>query len=143
MRNIHSMLAPFAMLAAMGLTLPETALAASPGELLDGYVAAARKEDAAFKTSTARGESLFRTERTAASGERVACTGCHTADPRQVGKTRAQKPIEPLAPAANTARFTDPAKVEKWFGRNCNDVLSRACTPAEKADFITWLLSIR
>ncbi|MCX7177296.1 MAG: DUF1924 domain-containing protein, partial [Proteobacteria bacterium] len=45
--------------------------------------------------------------------------------------------------AANAARFTDPAKVEKWFGRNCEDVLERACSAAEKADFIHWLLTIK
>ena len=35
----------------------------------------------------------------------------------------------------------DPAKVEKWFRRNCNDVASRACSPLEKADVMAWLLA--
>lgn len=125
----------------IGLALP--ASAATPQEMLDGYATAARKDDASFKASVARGESLFRTERTTANGEKQACATCHTADPRQAGKTRALKPIEPMAPSVNSARFTDAAKVEKWFGRNCNDVLGRACSAAEKADFITWLLSIK
>ena len=34
------------------------------------------------------------------------------------------------------------AKVEKWFARNCNDVLGRACTPVEKGDVLAWLLSL-
>ena len=53
------------------------------------------------------------------------------------------KNIRPLAVAANAERFSDPAKVEKWFGRNCKEVVGRACTPAEKADFITYLSEVR
>ena len=49
------------------------------------------------------------------------------------------KAIAPLAPAANAERFTDAAKVEKWFRRNCNDVLGRACTPSEKADVLAYV----
>jgi hypothetical protein len=53
------------------------------------------------------------------------------------------KVIAPMAPAFNTERFTDAAKTEKWFRRNCNDVVGRECTPGEKADVITWLLSLK
>jgi hypothetical protein len=65
------------------------------------------------------------------------------ADPREAGRHAATgKGIEPLAPAANPTRFTSPARVEKWFGRNCNDVLGRACTAQEKGDVLAWLLSL-
>jgi len=47
--------------------------------------------------------------------------------------------ISPLAPAANPQRFTDSRKVEKWFRRNCGDVLDRECTAQEKADVLAWL----
>ena len=50
------------------------------------------------------------------------------------------KAIAPLAPSANAERFADAAKVEKWFRRNCNDVLGRTCTPSEKADVMAYLL---
>ena len=40
-------------------------------------------------------------------------------------------------------RKTRPAKVDKWFRRNCGDVLNRECTPREKADVVAWLLTIR
>jgi hypothetical protein len=53
-----------------------------------------------------------------------------------------KKPIAPLAPAADRARFVDPAKSDKWFRRNCNDVLGRECSPAEKADVLSWLLTL-
>ena len=39
--------------------------------------------------------------------------------------------------------FSDAAKVEKWFKRNCGDVLNRACTALEKGDFLTYVLSVR
>jgi hypothetical protein len=39
------------------------------------------------------------------------------------------------ATAANKARLADPAKVEKWFKRNCQDVLERACTAQEQGSF--------
>ena len=62
---------------------------------------------------------------------------------KATGKTKAHKEIEPMAPIVNAKRITDPAKVEKWFGRNCKDVLGRICSAEEKADFVAFLLSIR
>lgn len=127
---------------ALSLFLAMPAFAATPQELQRDYEAQARKNDASFKASVARGESFFRQEHATAK-EAAACAGCHSADPRRSGRTRANKTIEPLAPVANPARFTDPAKVEKWFGRNCGDVLGRPCSVAEKADFIAWLINLK
>ena len=53
------------------------------------------------------------------------------------------KALAPLAPAGNAARFADPARTEKWFRRNCNDVLGRECTAAEKGNVLAWLVSLR
>lgn len=128
------------------LALAMPAFAATPLEMQRDYEAQARKDDASFKASAARGESFFRKEHaTAKAGTTTAtaCAACHTQDPRQSGRTRANKTIEPLAPVANPARFTDPAKVEKWLVRNCGDVLGRACSAAEKADFIAWLINLK
>jgi len=33
--------------------------------------------------------------------------------------------------------------VEKWFKRNCNDVLGRACSAQEKADFTAYMISLK
>ena len=118
------------------------ASAATPDQLLQSYAAEARKTDGGFAPSAARGEAMFRREHAGEAG-RASCAACHTDDPRKEGRTRAHKAIAPLAPAANAERFTDAAKTEKWFGRNCKDVLGRACTSAEKADFSAWLISIR
>lgn len=138
---MHKFIIGLALLASV--VSANVARAATPQDMLRDYEAAARKEAGDFKAGAGRGESFFRTERAAPGKDKQACAGCHTADPRQSGKTRAGKTIEPLAPAANPARFTDAAKAEKWFGRNCNDVLGRACSAGEKADFIAWLLTIK
>lgn len=118
--------------------------AVTPQELLKQYEAEAKKENAAFSGFSAdRGASFFKTERSHSDGKQVSCATCHTADPKNQGKTRANKVIEPLAPIANPQRFTDAAKVEKWFGRNCKDVLERTCTAQEKGDFIQYLVNLR
>ena len=71
------------------------------------------------------------------------CTSCHTDQPIQSGRHAVTgKAIAPLAPAANPQRFTDAAKVAKWFRRNCRDVLDRECTAAEKGDVLTYLRSL-
>jgi hypothetical protein len=90
--------------------------------------------------SAARGESFFK----ATHGSDWSCASCHSDNPATPGKhAKTSKVIQPLAPAANAERFTDLAKVEKWFKRNCNDVLGRACTAQEKGDVLTYLLTIR
>lgn len=89
------------------------------------------------------GEKLFKGQRVHSSGEKISCMTCHTADPKKSGLTRANKTIEPMAPIANAERFTDIAKVQKWFKRNCNDVLERVCTPQEKGDFVKYMMSIK
>ena len=70
------------------------------------------------------------------------CATCHGARPLSDGKHAVTgKVISPLAPVANASRFTDAAKTEKWFKRNCNDVLGRECTPLEKGDWLTFMIS--
>jgi hypothetical protein len=90
--------------------------------------------------SAARGETFFKTRQ----GGEWSCASCHTDNPAAQGKhAKTGKVIKPLAPAANAERFTDMAKVEKWFKRNCNDVLERVCTPQEKGDVLAYLLTIQ
>jgi Domain of unknown function (DUF1924) len=114
--------------------------AATPDDILQEYTAEAKKTDKAFKGFSAdAGKKFFMAERTNSKGEKESCTKCHTADPTKSGKTRAGKAIEPMAVAANKERFTDKAKVEKWFKRNCQDVYERACTVQEKGDFIAFM----
>lgn len=93
--------------------------------------------------SPTRGEALYRSQYAGRDGQALSCVRCHTDNPTQAGQTRIGKRIEPLAPAANPNRFTDAAKVEKWFRRNCLDVLHRECSAQEKGDFIAWLSQIK
>ena len=109
--------------------------AATPADLLAGYARAAGTE-----ASAARGEAFFARRH----GQEWSCSSCHGNPPLLPGRHAGTgKPIEPLAPAANAQRFTDPAKVEKWFRRNCGDVLSRECSAAEKADLLAWLTRLK
>lgn len=112
-----------------------------PSSLMAHYAAQAGVSP--HSLSTERGALLYRTEHPGTAGTRVSCASCHTANPKQPGRTRIGKRIEPLAPTANPERFTDAAKVEKWFRRNCMDVLKRECSAQEKGDLIAWLNQAR
>jgi hypothetical protein len=46
-----------------------------------------------------------------------------------------------MAISAKPDRYVDRAVTEKWFGRNCDSVLGRPCTPGEKGDFIAFMVS--
>ena len=115
--------------------------ASSPDELMSGYAAEAKKT--VKDLSAEAGRKFFLAERTTAKGEKASCAGCHTKDPKKTGKTRAGKEIAPMAIVANKERFTDKAKVEKWFKRNCKDVYERECTAQEKGDFIAFMMSVK
>jgi mono/diheme cytochrome c family protein len=120
-------------LSALALALP--AQADTPAALLAGYSAAAKAA-----ADPARGQQFF----TSTHGREWSCSSCHGAVPVKEGKHASTgKLIQPMAPAFNAERFTDSAKTEKWFRRNCNDVVGRECTPGEKADLIAWLLTLK
>ncbi len=108
--------------------------AMTPTEQLAAYSA-----QAAAPAQAARGQQLFTTRH----GKDWSCSTCHSASPTVTGKHASTgKTIAPMAPAFNAERFTDTAKTEKWFRRNCNDVMGRECTVAEKADVLAWLLTL-
>jgi cytochrome c peroxidase len=114
----------------------------SPKPVLDFYASEAKTSDSGFSGFSAeRGEHLFTTKFSTGKPDTPSCATCHTTDPRKTGQTRAGKDIEPMAASANPKRYTDQAKTEKWFGRNCNNVLGRECTATEKGDFITFMLT--
>ena len=114
--------------------IASVAHATTPAEQLAGYTA-----QAGVPAVPARGQQFFNTRH----GRDSSCASCHGALPTQAGKHASTgKSIGALAPAFNPERFTDSAKTEKWFRRNCNDVASRECTAAEKADVLAWLLAL-
>lgn len=118
--------------------LSVAAHAATPQDLLQNWRAEARTQSPRFAGFSAdRGRSLY-----FAQPADWSCSTCHTNDPRGGGRHAVtSKPIKPLSPLANPARFNDAAKVEKWFKRNCRDVLKRECTVVEKGDLLTFLMS--
>lgn len=129
-------------LVAMALALALSAAAAhatTAEQLLADYEAIARREAPGFTGfSAARGATFFR----ATHGNEWSCASCHTSNPANPGRhARTGNVVQPLAPAANAQRFTDPAKVEKWFKRNCADVLGRPCSALEKGDVIAFARS--
>lgn len=122
--------------------LPAVAVhAETPADFLRAFEAAARREQTGFAGfSAARGATFFNNTH----GREWSCASCHTRNPAMTGRhAKTDKPIAPLAPAANPERFVRADKVEKWFRRNCNDVLGRACTSAEKGDVLAYLMSIQ
>jgi len=97
-----------------------------------------RWSDAAGAPASAeRGRAFF----TSRHGGEWSCASCHGNPPTTAMRHASTgKTITPFAPMFNPERFTDTAKVDKWFRRNCKDVASRECTAAEKADMLAWLL---
>ncbi len=90
--------------------------------------------------NAARGQSFFSSKH----GGEWSCASCHGTPPTATGKHASTgKAIDPLAPAFNPKAFTDAARVEKWFRRNCKDVLARECSDAEKADVLAYLAGLK
>ena len=87
-----------------------------------------------------RGQDLFNQRQ----GGEWSCASCHGTPPTGQGKHASTgKAIAPLAPAFNAKAFTDIAKVDKWFKRNCKDVFSRECSAQEKADVLAYLIQLK
>lgn len=125
-------------LAGAALLASGFASAEAPADFLARYQTEARQSASGFTASAERGEKFF----TTTHGGEWSCSTCHTTNPAARGKHASTgKPIEPMAPAVNPERLASTRSVEKWFGRNCKDVLGRACTPGEKADIVAWLMT--
>jgi len=130
------------LLAAMLALASTTTRAAARDDLLAGYAAAAKTADPGFAGfSAVRGEAFHRQSFAGGKADTPACTSCHAKDPRTSGQTPAGKAIDPVALSASPGRYADPTKVEKWFKRNCQDVLGRQCTAQEKGDWLSFMIS--
>lgn len=107
---------------------------ATPQELLRGY------ESQSGKASSVRGEQFFNSKH----GKEWSCATCHESPPNHDTKHIVTgKAIKPMSPNVNPDRFVDQAKTEKWFKRNCGDVLGRECVAQEKADVLSWLMTVK
>lgn len=135
-RPAHPALAAgLGLLLLAGAALPALAADTSPAQQLDRF-----SQLASAPGQAERGRVFF----TSRHGGEWSCSSCHGTPPVAAGRHAGTgKTIEPLAPAANAKAFTDTARVDKWLRRNCNDVLKRECTAAEKADVLAFLLGLK
>jgi len=117
-----------------------SASAVTPAEFQQNFDAAARASAPEFAGFSAqRGRQFF----SSTHGNNWSCASCHTQNPMGPGRhAKTGKDIAPLSPVANPQRFADAAKADKWFSRNCNDVLGRPCTAQEKGDVLAYLMSL-
>ena len=107
----------------------------SPAQQLSHWTA-----QAGAPAKAERGQALFSQRQ----GGEWSCASCHGTPPTAQGKHASTgKTIAPLAPAFNAKAFSDSAKVDKWFKRNCKDVFSRECSAQEKADVLAYLIQLK
>lgn len=118
----------------MATSTGASAQSTTPAQLQQRYQTAAGSPP-----QTARGQAFF----VSRHGGEWSCASCHNQVPTGPGRHAVTgKTLAPLAPAFNAQAFTDEHRVEKWFRRNCKDVLKRECSPAEKSDALAWLRSL-
>ena len=124
-----------ATLLLLGMAFGPQALASSPQAELQRWQQAAGQPGNAV-----RGQAFFKQRH----GGEWSCASCHGAPPTLDSQHASTgKKIAAMAPAFNAERLSDSAKVDKWFKRNCKDVLSRECTAIEKADVLAYLVSLK
>jgi hypothetical protein len=130
--------------AALALAVVSPALAGEPARdaIMAAYEKQARAADPAFAGFSAqRGEALYKARYTA-NPNIASCSTCHTDDPRGMGRhAKTGRAIEPVAVSANPKRFLDAEKVDERFTRDCKSIMGRVCTPTEKGDYLTFLIS--
>jgi len=137
-RNLSSIL----LAAALALTFSASASAGPREDQLAKYASAAKAANPSFSGFSAeRGKTLHNQSFTGGKPDTPACTSCHGKEPRTAGRTLAGKAIDPVAVSSAPSRYTDPAKVEKWFKRNCSEVLGRECNAQEKGDWLSFMLA--
>jgi ribosomal protein S27E len=141
-------------------------VATEPEDFLAAYAEQAKQANPGFTGFSAeRGRAFYFRTHKIDGGSELSCSSCHHADPRKEtiahqgefpcrachitlhkpsgGRAAIKRQIPPLAPSANPDRFTREVNVEAWFDWNCKLLLKRECTPVEKGDLVTWLLTIQ
>jgi len=140
---MHHPLSTFLIASTVALGLINLALAGPREDLLAQYASAAKAANPAFAGFSAqRGQALHTQNFTTGKPDSPSCTSCHGTNPQAAGKNPSGKVIEAVALSASPTRYTDPAKVEKWFKRNCTEVIGRVCSPVEKGDWLTYVMSL-
>lgn len=131
---------------ALGVSsLPAQADVKGAQQFADQYAKHAQVTDPKFKATAEAGRDFY-TKKYARrkDNKEESCSSCHTDNPLNKGKhVDTGKPIQPLSPVTNEARFKDLQKVETKFKKHCNNIIGRDCTPAEKSNYVTYLLSLK
>jgi hypothetical protein len=132
--RIHAKSALF-MLFVFAAIAPTIAAETTPSKQLQYWT-----DKAGSQANSERGKVFFNSTH----GKEWSCSSCHGNPPSSLGKhASTSKAIDPLAPSVNPDALTDSARTDKWFRRNCNDVLGRECLAQEKADVLSYLISIK
>lgn len=86
----------------------------------------------------------FYTKKVLVAGKDLSCSTCHTDDPTKDGKHSVTgNAIKPMAPSVNPKRFSDINKSERKFSDHCKDLYGKNCSPQDKANFVTYLLTFK
>lgn len=128
---------PYLLILIGGLALASSAASAKAdfNRLLQNYAQQGGKD-----FNAERGKAFWIKDQPGEAGEPMNCASCHGKDLKQAGKhNKSGKLIEPMASSVNPERYTDLEKIEKWFTRNCKQVLRRECTAQEKGDVLRYL----
>ena len=132
--RIHAKSALF-MLFVFAAIAPTIAAETTPSKQLQYWA-----DKSGSQANSERGKIFFNSTH----GKEWSCSSCHGNPPTSLGKhAGTNKVIDPLAPSVNPDALTDSSRTDKWFRRNCNDVLGRECLPQEKADVLSYLISIK
>jgi len=115
---------------------------ANAEKLAHKYTVIAKSVNPDFTAPSAADGKFFFNRKIKSNGKEVACASCHTSNPANDGKDIVTgKAIRPLSPAVNFKRFNDIDVVEEKFTLHCNDIIGSDCTAAEKANYITYLIT--
>lgn len=136
--NIKTMMLPIGLM--ISLALAPSLYAAGADSAFDKYIS-----KGATNFSAAAGEKLWNRDVLSKKDNKVhSCGSCHTNNLTQTGKhPKTKKAIKPMALSANAERYIKVKKIEKWFKRNCKWTWGRECSPQEKGDLLTYLISYK
>ncbi len=139
---MHQNLATTVLATVLALTFSGAGIAGPRETQLASYANAAKAAKPGFSGFSAdRGKTLHMQNFAGGKPDTPACASCHGKDPHVAGKNLVGKKIDPMALSTSPSRYTDPTKVEKWFKRNCNEVLGRECSAQEKGDWLSFMIS--
>jgi hypothetical protein len=116
---------------------------ANAEKLVSIYSAVAKHDNPEYAGPTvAEGKFFFNRKVKLGNAKEMACASCHTANPADEGKHIVTgKAIRPLSPVVNAKRFDDFEKVQGKFTQHCKEIIGSDCTAAEKANYITYVLT--